>query len=257
MLIDTHAHLTHPRLAEQLDVILDRAREARVGRIICAAAQLEESAAAAELAQQHEQIFCLAGVHPHHAEEMAPDFLKPLAELLAGPKCVGLGEIGLDYHYDFSPRPAQQATFDQQLALAIETQSRIVIHTREAFDDTMSILRQSGCAGDDVLFHSFAAGPAEAEQILAFGASISFSGIATFKNAAAVQAAVLLTPDDRFLIETDCPYLSPEPVRKIKTNEPSHVQHVAACLARLRHCDITQIEQLAEQNTTRFFRLPE
>jgi TatD DNase family protein len=257
MLIDTHAHLTHDRLAEQLDAILGRAQEAGVGRIICATANLEESVAAAELAQQHEQIFCLAGVHPHHAEEMAPDFLKPLAELLAGPKCVGLGEIGLDYHYDFSPRPAQQAVFEQQLALAVETQSRIVIHTREAFDDTMAILRQSGCAGDDVLFHSFAAGPAEAEQMLAFGASISFSGIATFKNAAAVQEAVLLTPDDRFLIETDCPYLSPEPVRKIKTNEPSHVQHVAAFLSKLRNCDPSHLEQQAEQNTTRFFRLPE
>ena len=121
----------------------------------------------------------------------------------------------------------------------------------------MSILRQSGCSGEDVLFHSFAAGPEEAREMLDFGAMLSFSGIATFKNAKAVQAAFELTPDDRFLIETDCPYLSPEPVRKIKTNEPSHVQHVAACLARLRNCDITQIEHLAEQNTTRFFGLPE
>ena len=194
MLIDTHAHLTHPRLAEQLDAILDRAQEARVERIICAAAQLEESAAAAELAQQHEQIFCLAGVHPHHAGEMATDFLKPLAELLANPKCVGLGEIGLDYHYDFSPRPAQQAAFEQQLTLAIETQSRIVIHTREAFDDTMRILADSPAAGPDLLFHSCTAERDDVSRALELGAMVSFSGIVTFSRSDDLRSSAMLVP---------------------------------------------------------------
>jgi TatD DNase family protein len=255
-LIDTHCHLTHGRLRGQLEAVLDRARQAGVRRAICAAGDLAESRAAAAAARSHEGVFCLAGVHPHDAKDAPEGYLDDLESLAAGPRCVAVGEIGLDYHYDHSPRRDQRRVFAEQLALARRLGARIVVHTREAFADTLAILRESGADGSAVVFHSFTEGPEAAGQVLDLGAAISFSGIVTFRSARAVQAAARAVPDDRLLVETDAPFLSPQPVRNVRTNEPAHVAHVAAFLAALRGEDADALAERTTRNAERVFRLP-
>lgn len=275
-LIDTHCHLTHPRLREDLPGVLSRAREAGVTACICAAGDLDESAAASKLSVRaatrlHQDyagpavrertsqsaaapgIFSTAGVHPHEAKEASGDWLHLLEELTRRERNVAVGEIGLDYHYDFSPRDVQRAVFAQQLDLARRLGKPIVIHTREAFADTMAILRESGVAGGRVVFHSFTEGAGAAGQVLELGAMISFSGIVTFKNTVALREAAAIVPADRILIETDAPYLSPEPVRSVKTNEPANVRHVARLLASLRKVDLEEFAAQTTSNAGRFF----
>ncbi len=168
---------------------------------------------------------------------------------------MAIGEIGLDYHYDFSARYVQRQVFAEQLALAGRLGTKVVIHTREAFEDTLAIIRESGLAGERFVFHSCTEEPANVRRMLDLGAMVGFSGIATFKNAAQIRASARLMPAERMLIETDSPYLSPEPVRAMKINEPSNVAHVVRCLAAERG---VPAEELAEQttiNAERFFGL--
>ena len=254
-LIDTHCHLTHPRLAEQLPAVLERARRAGVTAMICAAADLEESAAARDVAHRHDDIYFTAGVHPHDAATAPADLPQRLAHLAADDRCVAVGEIGLDYHYDYSPRDVQRKVFAEQLALARTWNKPIVIHSREVFADTLAILRDSGFDGQAVVFHSFTEGPDAAQAALDLGAAVSFSGIVTFANADILRQAAILVPDDRLLIETDAPFLSPQPVRKMKTNEPANVIHVAACLADLRGVRPDALADLTAANAQRIFRL--
>jgi len=254
-LIDTHCHLTHDRLRGQLEAVLDRARQAGVAALICAAGNLDESEAARKLAATNEDIFFLAGQHPHEAKDAPQEYLKRLEQLAADRKNVAVGEIGLDYHYDFSPRPIQRQVFAEQLELADRLAKPVVIHCREAFDETMDILRNAAIAADRVVFHSFTGPTDEIGRALDLGAMISFSGIVTFKKTADLREAARLVPADRLLIETDAPYLSPEPVRKIKTNEPAHVAHVAACLAEVRNVPVNQLVEQTAQNAIRFFSL--
>jgi len=254
-LIDTHCHLCHGRLRPHVDAVLDRARAAGVEAVICAAADLQESAAALALARERPDVACLAGVHPHDAKDAPADYLARLDRLCGEPRNVALGEIGLDYHYNYSPPEAQRRVFAEQLALARRLGKRVVMHTREAFDDTLAILVESGLPGQDVVFHSFTEGPAGAARALDLGATISFSGIVTFAGAADLRRAAALVPDDRLLIETDAPFLSPEPVRKMKTNEPANVAHVAACLAGARGTTPQRIAEQTAANAVRFFGL--
>lgn len=251
-LIDTHCHLTHGRLRNQLADVLARAADAGVRRMVCAAGDLDESRAAARLADQHEGLTFLAGVHPHEAAGVEGDYLADLDELLARPRCAAIGEIGLDYHYDFSPREDQRRVFAQQLDLAARLGLAVVIHTREAFDDTLSLLGESAVLPGRVIFHSFTGDDDQARRGLDYGAALSFSGIVTFKKADDVRAAARLVPTDRMLIETDAPYLSPEPVRRVKTNEPAHVAHVGRFLADLRGM---AFDDFAEQTWTNAERL--
>ena len=252
-LIDTHCHLTNARLAGQTQRVLDAAREAGVVGVICASSDIDESRKALALADSNTDVWFIAGVHPHEAKDVQERYLTQLQELLGHPRCVGAGEIGLDYHYDFSPRDAQRGVFAGQLALASELGKPIVIHTREAFDDTLAILRESGVDGGRVVFHSFTEGPDNARRALDFGATISFSGIVTFANAQDVRASALLVPQDRLLVETDAPYLSPEPVRKMKTNEPANVAHVCRFLAQLRGVPADDLAQATTANAKKFF----
>jgi TatD DNase family protein len=255
-LIDTHCHLTHGRLRPQIAAVLERARQAGVTAVVCAAADLAESHEAAALAGREDDVYCLAGVHPHEAKSAAVDYLAQIERLAADPKNVAIGEIGLDYHYDFSPRDAQRRVFAEQLDLARRIGKPVVVHTREAFEDTMAILKSSGADGRRVVFHSFTEGPAGAATALDLGATISFSGIVTFRNATDLQAAAALVPDDRLLIETDAPFLSPEPLRSMRTNEPANVAHVATFLAALRHSAPEAVAELAAASAERFFGLP-
>lgn len=184
-----------------------------------------------------------------------PGYLQQLEEFAAADRCMAIGEIGLDYHYDFSARYVQRQVFAEQLALAGRLGTKVVIHTREAFEDTLAIIRESGLGGEQFVFHSCTEEPANVRRMLDLGAMVGFSGIATFKNAAHLRASARLMPAERMLIETDSPYLSPEPVRAMKINEPSNVAHVVRCLAAERG---VPAEELAEQttiNAERFFGL--
>ena len=252
-LIDTHCHLTDGRLRSQLAGVLARAADAKVAAIITVGSDLADSAAAAVLARQYEQVFFAAGVHPHEAKDVGGDYLDALTELARHPKNVAIGEIGLDYHYDLSPRKIQQRVFAEQLALAKAAGKAAIIHTREAFDDTLAVVDESGIDASAVVFHSFTGDATDARRVLDMGAAVSFSGIVTFKKAAALRESAALVGDDRLLIETDAPYLSPEPVRKAKTNEPANVAHVAACLAQVRRTSLERIAELTAANAARLF----
>lgn len=256
MLIDTHAHLARGRLAGQTAEVLARASEAGVGGVICATSDLAESKAAVSLAREFENFWRMAGVHPHDAKEVNDETLRQIDDLAGlDEHCIAIGEIGLDYHYDYSPREDQRRVFAAQLELARRRALPIVIHTREAFEETMAILRESGVDGSRVVFHSFTGNGTAAREVLDFGAVLSYSGIATFKNADDIRQGAALAPADRIMVETDAPFLSPEPVRKMKVNEPANVVHVARRLAELRG---ETFEAFAAQTTataTTFFGL--
>jgi TatD DNase family protein len=254
-LIDTHCHLAHGRLRQQTAEVLARAAEAGLVACICAAADLAETKAAIGLAEAHENVFHTAGIHPHDAKDANEAALAQIEQLAARDKCVAVGEIGLDYHYDFSPRDDQQRAFAAQLELAKRIGKPIVIHTREAFDDTLAILAEANVGDQTVIFHSFTDGAAAVRRLLDIGAVVSYSGIATFKTAGDLREGALLVPDDRILIETDAPFLSPEPVRKMKTNEPANVAHVAAGLATTRGVDAEAFAEQTTANTISIFSL--
>lgn len=255
-LIDTHCHLAHGRLRQQTEDVLARARQAGVTRIVCAAADIDESKAALDLAHRQAGVFCAAGLHPHDAKDAGQDYLRTIEALAADPKNVAVGEIGLDYHRDLSPRPAQRRVFAEQLELADRLGKPIVIHTRQALDDTIAILAESRADAGRAVFHSFTEGPDAARRVLSLGATISFSGIVTFAKADDLRRTAAAVPDDRILIETDSPFLSPVPVRKMKTNEPANVRHVAAFLAQLRRTPLEDFANLTTANAENFFQIP-
>ncbi len=254
-LIDTHCHLCHARLRPQVDAVLDRARQAGVLAVICAAGNLDESQAAMDLAGREVDVYFMAGVHPHDAEAAPAGYLQHIRNLTGEAKNVAIGEIGLDYHYNYSPPEDQRRIFGEQLQLAKRLEKRIIIHTREAFDDTLGMLIESGASGRDVVFHSCTESPSDVRRILDFGAMVSFSGIVTFSKADSLREAAGIVPRDRLLIETDSPFLCPAPIRKVKTNEPANVVHIAACLAELYRLSDEALAEQTTANAARFFGL--
>ena len=261
MLMDSHCHLTYPGLRENVPAVLDRAAAAGVRRFVTIGTNPADNAAALALARDHPPVFAALGIHPHHAAEVPPDFAIALENALrAASKVVAVGECGLDYHYDFSPRPLQKQVFIAQLDLARRLRLPVVLHVREAHADALAILRDFLAPIADhpalsVAVHCFTGTPAECQSWLAVGACIGVTGIVTYKNAADVRSAAQLVPPDRLLLETDAPYLSPEPVRKIKINEPAHVAHTARFVATLRGMPFELLAEQTTQNAQRFFRL--
>jgi TatD DNase family protein len=203
------------------------------------------------LAARYPQFYATVGIHPHDAAKASKPDIDRLAELLAHPKVVALGEIGLDYHYDFSPRETQTSVFIQQMEIAAAVKKPIVIHTREAWDDTAALLEQHwkphGIGG---IMHCFSGGPADARRTLDLGFYLSFGGIVTFPKAIDVQAAAKAAPADRILVETDAPYLAPVPKRG-KRNEPALVVHTARKLADLRGQSLEEVSHLTSENLRR------
>lgn len=254
-LIDTHCHLADKRLCRQMADVLEHARTAGVLAMICSASDIPDSQAAARIAASSEAVYFTAGVHPHEAKNVSPGYLDELAALAGQPRNVAVGEIGLDYHYDFSPRDMQRKVFAEQLDLALHLGKPIVIHTREAFADTMAILDERRPAWDKIVFHSFTGGPDEARVLVERGCYVSFSGILTFKTAEDLRRSAQLISADRVLTETDAPYLTPEPMRHIKTNEPAYVAHVLARLASLRGLPVEDLAQQVWDNAHRLFGL--
>lgn len=258
MLTDTHCHLTHEGLRERVPQVLAAARARGVGRLVTVGTGVEDSRAGQALARLHSEVFFTAGLHPLHAEE-APDKASLLADLrllARDPKCVALGEMGQDRHYDQPPLAVQRASFEWQLELAVETGLPVVIHNRKATDQTLAILRRSGLPGDRFVFHCFTGGVAEVEDILAFGALVGFTGAVTFKNGRDIAEAFDRVPLDRVVVETDSPYLTPEPHRGVRPNQPCYVADVAAFLARRRGLDLAALAAATSANAARFYRLP-
>ena len=250
-MIDTHCHLTDPRLNLQLADVLARCEAAGVRRMITIGTDLEDARRAIALCRAHSNVRCAVGVHPNHCADVEPAQLLALRELQADEAVVALGEMGLDYHHNFSPRERQFEVFRFQLQLAAEFKRPVVIHCREAIDDCLGMMKEF----PDVraVFHCFTDGAAEARQVLDAGYWLGFTGALTFKKSDNVREAAALTPLDRLLIETDAPYLTPEPMRKHKTNEPALVVHVARVLANVKKLSVEEIDELTSENASRFF----
>jgi TatD DNase family protein len=252
MLIDSHCHLDFPDLGRELGAVLDRARGAGVGLIVTISTRVRRFDQLKTIVEAHPGVFCSIGTHPHNAAEEPDVTVEELIEIARHPKVVAIGEAGLDYHYDHSPRDVQAKSFRTHIAAARETGLPLVIHAREADEDIANILEEESAKGAfPFVLHCFTSGPDLARRGLALGGYVSFSGVVTFKNAGALRDIALAVPPDRLLVETDAPYLAPEPMRG-KTNEPAFVAHTAARLAALRGVDGGEIARLTTDN---FFRL--
>lgn len=252
MFVDSHCHLDDKRFAEDLDAVLERAETAGVTRILTIGTGdgPPEIDRAVRLADRYAQVYASIGVHPHDAAKVTPGTYSDLRALATHTKVIAFGEIGLDYHYDFSPREIQREVFIEQLKLARAVELPITIHTREAWDDTMSILRQNW-AGSGVM-HCFTGDPAQANEALAMGFHLSYGGVLTFKTAENVRDSARITPADRLLIETDAPYLTPIPHRG-KRNEPAMMVETARKLAEIRETTLDGIAALTTANFDRLF----
>ncbi len=259
MLFDTHCHLDDPRLYEELEDVLKRAKEAGVRRIttIGCAHDIESVTSAIELARQHASwISATVGVHPHDAKHFTPALGDAIRTAGREASVVAIGETGLDFHYDHSPRAAQEAAFRAQIAVAKELGKPLVIHTRSAPNDTLRILREESAKDVGGIIHCFSEDHGFAAAALDLGFVSSFSGIVTFRKAVEVQEAARRQPADALLIETDAPYLAPIPKRG-KRNEPAYVAHTAACIAELRGEEPEALAEQTYRNALRVFGINE
>ena len=257
-MFDTHCHLTFPDLFEEVEAVLQRAHDRGVRGAITIATGSHDAPKGLELARRFPQVWCTSGIHPHQALEPADwDLIRKVAE---DPKCVAWGELGLDWHYPDPPREAQVTCLQAHLDL-IETardeglQKPIVVHCRKSLDDLLEIFTKRDLPPDQFVFHCFTGTPEEAATILEFGAWISFTGVVTFASAPEVAEAAKLVPLDRLMVETDSPFLSPEPVRKIRPNEPAHVALIARFLASLHDLEYEAFESIMDANAERFFNI--
>jgi len=285
MLIDTHAHLDFPDFATDFNEVLARANEAGVTRIITVGTSLGSSRRAVELAEKYPNVFAVIGIHPTSAEQAEDDVITPLRELAKSPRVAAIGETGLDYHHlpsanvarerktqifaralqgetdeeiegeihDGALKSKQASLFQQQLDLAVELRLNVVIHQRDAWEDTLKIMRDYGRQLRGV-FHCFGGTREEAEEVLAMGHLVSFTGIVTFKNGAAVREVAAGLSLGEFMVETDCPYLAPEPYRG-KRCEPAYTRLVAESIAAARGVSVEEIARATTETAEEFFRL--
>lgn len=284
MLIDTHAHLDYPDFEADFDDVLARASGAGVTRIVTIGTSVASSRRAVELAERYPNVFAVVGVHPSYAEQAEEDVITPLRELAKSPRVAAIGETGLDYHrlpsvkiagerrmqvmdalqadtedeidggiHDGALKSKQASLFQQQLDLAVELKLNVVIHQRDAWDDTLEIMREYGRQVSGV-FHCFGGTKEQAQEVIALGHLVSFTGIVTFKNGAAVRdVAASLSPDE-FMVETDCPYLAPTPFRG-KRCEPAHTRLVAESIANARGVSLEEVARDTTKTAEEFFRL--
>lgn len=259
-MIDSHCHLADETYAPDLDVVVERARVAGVDAALCIleASDEAEAARAERLAALWSQVRFAAGVHPHHAGRFADrldeveETVRAAVARLAGARAIG--EIGLDYHYDFAPRDVQRDVFRRQVRMARDRAWPVVIHTREAEEDTLAILREEGGGQLSGVFHCFTGDAAAARRALDLGLHISFSGIVTFPKAASIREAAKIVPADRLLAETDSPYLTPAPHRHVTRNEPAWVTLVAATLAEARGESLGVVTDAVDRAFRELFR---
>lgn len=254
MIIDSHAHLDYPQLSDDLPAVLARARDAGVDRVITIGVKLSTVDRPRAIAEANDNIWFSAGVHPHEAGN-EPDACNIESFLRAAdhPKCVAIGEAGLDYHYDYAPRDRQAESFRVQISVARQLDLPIIVHAREADDDIADIIEdEMGKGTFRGVLHCFSSGAALARRAIDVGFYVSFSGILTFKSAATIQQVAVDSPQDRILVETDAPYLAPVPMRG-NSNEPAFTSHTLAKLAELRGASIEDMTATTRANTLRLF----
>lgn len=258
MLIDTHVHLDDFRYDPDREVIFQRAQEAGVEKFVTIGCDLSTSHAAVQLAASRPNVYATIGVHPHEVKRIEPNWYVEFRQLARQPKVVAFGEIGLDYHYDHSPRETQRQRFREQIELAQSLALPMVIHTREAQEDTMAILQEAHAEKIGGVFHCFSEDLAFAKRALDLGFYLSFSGIITFRNASQLHEVIRTVPDDRLLIETDAPYLTPVPFRG-KRNESAYVTYVAEQIAKIKYGDseggLARVAELTTNNACRLFNI--
>ena len=254
--IDTHCHLADPKFQGDLEAVLSRAAEAGVRTIVSIGAigSIEADELTVAIAERHENVFAVVGVHPHDAKDCSESRLARLGELAGSKKVVAIGESGLDFHYMHSAREAQERALRSHLELAAQLKLPIVIHCREAEARLAEIVGEAGMPPAGGVVHCFSGDLAAARAFVAMGFFISFSGIVTFSNAGAVRAAAAAVPEDRLLVETDAPYLAPEPYRG-RRNEPAYVVKTLAAIARLRGVEPQRLAELVSANASRLFRI--
>ncbi|XAL99706.1 TatD family hydrolase [Phycisphaeraceae bacterium D3-23] len=262
-MIDTHCHLTFDKLHGRIDQVLADADTAGVDRMISVGITPADATRALALAHRFPRVYATAGVHPHYAAQFidGPALRDALNDKLADPRCAAIGEMGLDRHYPDPPIEDQRRVFAWQLELMNDPSSPAahlpaVIHNREATDETLALIREHNLPGERFVFHCFTGSAAELDMILDLGAHISFTGIVTFPSARALAEASDRVPLDRLMIETDSPYLTPEPHRKVRPNEPKYVADIARFLADRRGLDLDTFVKQVDTNAVAFFNLP-
>jgi TatD DNase family protein len=255
--IDTHCHLTNSQLLHRVDEVIEDAHRAGVHTLITVATDGDDALSARQIAETNENVFFSSGIHPLHADGAWK--WEYVVEAARDEKCVAWGELGLDRHYSEPDFNLQEKLLEEHLAIIegnVDDTKPIIVHCRKAVDELLPRFESSGIRSERFVFHCFTEGEAEARRILEFGAMISFTGVVTYKNAPEVAAAARLVPLTRIMVETDAPYLSPEPVRKIRPNEPKNVVHTASYLASIFDLSLREFELQTDQNATTFFRIP-
>jgi TatD DNase family protein len=248
-LIDSHAHLDFRQFDDDRESVIQRARERGLAAVVNIGTDLDSSRASIELAEGYEFIYATVGVHPHSAKTVTSAVLDDLRTLACHPKVVAVGEIGLDYYRDLSPRPVQRKAFFDQLALAADLGLPVVIHSRDAHDDVIAALQGWGGIG---VLHSYSAGPTRLDEVLELGFWVGISGPVTFPKAQALRSVAARVPLERLLVETDCPYLTPEPHRG-RRNEPAYVRYVVEAVARARGMPPGMVAHSTADNARRLF----
>ena len=252
MYIDTHAHLYYDNLKNQLAKVVERAEAAGVTQIICVGTDLPSSETSISIAEKYDAVFATVGVHPHDAKDAPDDYLHQLRDLTSHSKVVAVGEMGLDYFRDFSPRNVQKEVFQSQLALARELDLPAVIHNREADEDILKILEE--VRYEKSVLHCFSSNTEMAGRAISLGCLLSFTGNVTFgKNH--TESVLLTTPLNRIMLETDCPFMTPVPNRG-KLNEPANILHIAQWIAKIKRIDVSEVAESTTSTAQFFFNLP-
>ncbi|WP_458110003.1 TatD family hydrolase [Bacillus zhangzhouensis] len=254
MLFDTHAHLNAEQYNEDLEQVIERAKSEKVENIVVVGFDRPTITRAMELIEEYEFIYAAIGWHPVDAIDMTDEDLAWIKELSQHEKVVAIGEMGLDYYWDKSPKEVQKEVFRRQIALAKEVNLPIIIHNRDATEDVVTILKEEGAADVGGIMHCFTGSLEIAKACMEMNFYISFGGPVTFKNAKKPKEVVKDIPSDRLLIETDCPYLTPAPFRG-KRNEPSYVKYIAEQIAELREMSFEELAELTTENAKKVFRI--
>jgi TatD DNase family protein len=252
-LVDTHTHLDFDRFDNDREAVIERARDENVKAMLTIGIDYQTSQAAIQIAEEHKNIFAAVGFHPHDAKTMTDEYYQELALLLSHPKVVAIGEVGLDYHYDYSPRDVQRRVFRQFLDLSLETQMPLIIHTRESDEDILETIQNRAKKGWHGVFHCFSGDVNMAHRVLELGFLISFTGNITFKNSRAMRVMEQV-PLEKLMIETDSPFMAPTPHRG-KRNEPAFVKHVAEKIAEVKGVPYEKVVEITTQNAIHLFDL--
>lgn len=252
-LIDTHAHLDFNDYDQDREEVFNRARKIGVEKIVNIGADLAGSRRAVKLAEKYDDIYASVGIHPHEADTVNKKSLAEIKVLAASTKVKAIGECGLDFYYDNSPREIQKEAFKKQLDLALELELPVVIHSREAAAETLEILDETADFAENLIFHCYAYGPAEIEEIIKRDYYAAFGGLITFNSAQPIRDALKKMPLDRILLETDAPYLTPVPHRG-KRNEPAYLEHIVKRAAEIKGISVEEMAEITTANAERIYK---